>query len=64
MNLLSSQKEKAQKNGKNAFGLIWIERIPLLQVYFSLFIAKQGTIFEDICYEQVIRFVLPVTLVV
>ena len=27
--------------------IIWIEIIPLLQVYFSHFIAKQGAIFKD-----------------
>ena len=32
--------------------IIWIEIIPLLQVYFSHFIAKQGTIFKDICFKQ------------
>ena len=35
------------------FPIIWIERILLLQVYFSShFIAKQGTIFNDICFKQ------------
>ena len=36
--------------------IIWIERIPLLQVYFNYFIAKQGTIFKDICFKQGIQF--------
>ena len=37
-------REKAPKKDKNAFA---IERIPLLQVHFSHFIAKQGTIFKQ-----------------
>ena len=36
--------------------IIWIERIPLLQVYFSHFIAKQGTIFKDTCIKQGTQF--------
>ena len=32
--------------------IIWIERLPLLQVYFSYFIAKQDTIFKDICIKE------------
>ena len=32
--------------------IIWIEIIPLLQVYFSYFIEKQGTIFKDICIRE------------
>ena len=32
--------------------IIWIEKIPLLQVYFSHFIAKPGTIFKDICIRE------------
>ena len=36
--------------------IIWIERIPLLEVYFRLFIAKQDTIFKDICFKQVTQF--------
>ena len=48
--------EKVWKNDKNAFPIIWIERIPLLQVYFSYFIAKQGTIFKDICIKEVTQF--------
>ena len=36
--------------------IIRIERIPLLQVYFSHFIAKQGTIFKDICFKQGTQF--------
>ena len=39
------------------FPIIWIERIPLLQVYFSHVIVKQGAIFEDICFK-VLNFVL------
>ena len=46
-------REKAPKKDKNAFA---IERIPLLQVYFSHFIAKQGTIFKDICFKQGTQF--------
>ena len=45
--------EKAPKKDKNAFA---VERIPLLQVYFSHFIAKQGTIFKDICFKQGTQF--------
>ena len=36
--------------------IIWIERIPLLQVYFSHFIAKQGTVFKDIYFKQSTQF--------
>ena len=36
--------------------IILIERIHLLQVYFSHFIAKQGTLFKDICFKQVTQF--------
>ena len=36
--------------------VIWIERIPLLGVYFRYIIAKQGTIFKDICYKQGSQF--------
>ena len=32
--------------------IIWIERIPLLQLYFSHVIAKQGTVFKDIYFKQ------------
>ena len=32
--------------------ITWIERIPLLQIYFSYFIVKQGTIFNYICFKQ------------
>ena len=46
-------RKKAPKKDKNAFA---IERIPLLQVYFSHFIAKQGTIFKDICFKQGAQF--------
>ena len=51
---------------KKHFPFIWIERIPLVlvQVHFSLFIAKYGTIFKDICHKQVTQFVLPVPLVI
>ena len=44
--------------------IIWIERILLLRVYFSHFIAKQGTIFKDICLGKVLNFVLCVPPVV
>ena len=33
-----------------------IERIPLLQVYFGNLIAKQGTIFKDICIKEGTQF--------
>ena len=36
--------------------IIRIERIPLLQVYFSHFIAKQGAIVKDICCKQGTQF--------
>ena len=36
--------------------IIWIERISLLQVHFSQVIAKQGTIFKDICFKQGTQF--------
>ena len=32
------------------------EKIPLLQVHFSHFIAKQGTVFKDICLKQGTQF--------
>ena len=36
-----------------------IERIPLLQVYFGNLIAKQGTIFKDICIKEGTQFCSP-----
>ena len=45
------KRERVPKKNKK-----WIERIPLLQVYFSHFIAKQGTIFKDICFKQGTQF--------
>ena len=48
--------KKFQKRTKMDLPIIGIERIPLLQVYFSLFIAKQGTIFKDICFKQDSQF--------
>ena len=36
--------------------IIWLERIFLLQVYFSHFIAKQGTMFKDVCFKQCTQF--------
>ena len=36
--------------------IIWMEKIPLLQVYFSHFIAKQDSIFTDICFKQGTQF--------
>ena len=50
-------REKAPKKDKNAFA---IERIPLLQVYFSHFIGKQGTIFKVFVLSKVLNFVLVV----
>ena len=38
------------------FPISWIERIPLLWVHFSHVIAKQGTIFKDICFQEGIQF--------
>ena len=46
-------REKAPKKNKNAFA---IERIPLLQVCFSHFIAKQGAMFNDIYFKQGTQF--------
>ena len=46
-------REKVPKKDKNTFA---IERIPLLQVYFSHFIVKQGTVFKDICFKQGTQF--------
>ena len=50
--------KKIRKRTKMHFLIIWIERIPLLQVYFSHFIPNQDTIFKDICFEKVLHFVL------
>ena len=36
--------------------IIWMEKIPLLQVYLSHFIAKQDSIFIDICFKQGTQF--------
>ena len=44
--------EKGQKKEKMHLPIIWIERIPLLQVHFSYFTAKQGTIFKGICIKE------------
>ena len=45
--------------------IIWIERTPLLQVYFNHFIVKLGTIFKDIfVLSKVLNFALPVPSVV
>ena len=48
--------KKFQKRRKMHLPIIWIERISLLQVYLSQFIAKQGTIFEDTCFKQGTQF--------
>ena len=48
--------KKFRKRTKMHFRIIWIERIPLLQVYFSYFIAKQGRIFKDICIKESSQF--------
>ena len=48
--------KKFRKRTKMHFRIIWIERIPLLQVYFSYFIAKQGRIFKDICIKESTQF--------
>ena len=45
-----------RKRTKMHLPIIWIERIPLLQVHFGHFIAKQDTIFKDICFKQVTQF--------
>ena len=36
--------------------IISMERIPLLQVYFIHFIAKQDSTFTDICFKQSTQF--------
>ena len=54
-------REKPAKKDKNAFA---IERIPLLQVYFSHFIAKRGTILKEFVLSKVINFLLLVPPVV
>ena len=36
--------------------IIWIERIPLLEVYFSHFISKQDSISIEICFKQGTQF--------
>ena len=44
--------------------IILIERIHLLQVYFSHFIAKQGTLLKIFVFSKLINFVLLVPPVV
>ena len=48
--------KKFRKRTKMHLIIIWIERIPLLQVYLSHFIAKQNKIFKDICFDQGTQF--------
>ena len=54
--MLSSKGRKSSEKCKNAFTIIWTERTPLLRVYFSHFIVKQGTVVKDICYRLVAQF--------
>ena len=55
--LLSSQKgKKLQKKTKIYLLFIWIKKIPLVQVYFSHFIAKQSTISKVTYFKQGTRF--------
>ena len=54
--LLHLKWKKFRKRKKMHLPIIWIERIPLLQVYFSYFIAKQSTIFKDICIKEGTKF--------
>ena len=51
MNSKFQDRTKSEK-GK----IIWIENSHLLQLYFNHFIAKQGTIFKDICFKQGTQF--------
>ena len=51
-----SKGKKFQKRTKMHLPIIWIERIHLLQVYLNHFIAKQDTIFTDICLRQGTQF--------
>ena len=48
--------KKFRKRTKMHLPIIWIERIPLLQLYFSHFIIKQGIIFWYICFKQGTQF--------
>ena len=48
--------KKFRKKTKLHLLVIWIETIPLLQVHFIHFIAKQDTIFKDICSSGVIYY--------
>ena len=48
--------EKFRKRTNEHLLIIWIERIPLLQVYFSHVIVKQDAIFKDICFKQSTQF--------
>ena len=58
---LQLKEKKFWKKTKMHLPIIWIERISLLQVYFRHFIAKQRTIFKDVCCKQGAQFcfVLP-----
>ena len=54
--MLLPKGKKFRKRAKMHLHIIWIERASLLQVYFSHFILKQGTIFKDICFKQGTQF--------
>ena len=50
------KRTNSRKRTKIYLPIIWNERIHLLQGYFSYFIAKQGTIFKDICIKKGTQF--------
>ena len=50
------KRTNSRKTTKTYLPIIWNERINFLQVYFSYFIAKQGTIFKDICIQKGTQF--------
>ena len=52
----SVKRQKVWKRTKMHLPIIWMERISLLQVYFSHFIAIQDSIFINICFEQGTQF--------
>ena len=50
--ILPSSVKKFRNRTKMDLLIIWLERIPLLQLYFSHCIAQQGTIFNNIYFKQ------------
>ena len=50
--ILPSSVKKFRNRRKMDLLIIWLERIPLLQLYFSHCIAQQGTIFNNIYFKQ------------